>query len=258
MATRQKSTSSSRKTPAALSAYLVFYNVASAAGWAYLLFQLITHLLDLDGQSPVPQGAANTVPLALKLVVERAATAYGRIGDQTRIVQSFAVLEVVHALLGWVRSPVGTTVMQVSSRLFLVWGITYQFPAETHSNPIFASMLMAWSVTEVIRYAFYAFGLMGFSAGALLWLRYTTFYVLYPLGAGSEAFLMLATVPRTFLPPRLQPLPAKPVAEWTPGQLGRAVLFLIWWPGLYTMYTYMIRQRRKVLGGPKRKVIKTQ
>jgi len=28
----------------------------------------------------------------------------------------------------------------------------------------------------------------------------------------------------------------------------RAMLFVIWWPGLYIMYTYMIAQRRKNLG----------
>lgn len=42
--------------------------------------------------------------------------------------QSFAILEVAHVLLRWVRSPVQTTAMQVASRLFLVWGIAEQFP----------------------------------------------------------------------------------------------------------------------------------
>ncbi len=27
-----------------------------------------------------------------------------------------------------------------------------------------------------------------------------------------------------------------------------AGLFVIWWPGLYVMYTYMMKQRRKVIG----------
>jgi very-long-chain (3R)-3-hydroxyacyl-CoA dehydratase len=37
------------------------------------------------------------------------------------------VLEVLHALFGWVRSPLPTTVMQVASRLFLVWGVADRF-----------------------------------------------------------------------------------------------------------------------------------
>jgi Protein tyrosine phosphatase-like protein, PTPLA len=69
-----------------------------------------------------------SLPAPLQPIFARATTAYSRIGELTRFVQSFALLEVIHALLGWVRSPVTTTTMQVASRLFLVWGITTQFP----------------------------------------------------------------------------------------------------------------------------------
>lgn len=86
-------------------------------------------------------------------------------------------------------------------------------------------MVLAWAATEVVRYAFYALGLLGAEPRALAWLRYTTFYVLYPLGAGSEAFLIYATLPRT------SPLPAGGVAPWTPAEYGRGALFVIWWPG---------------------------
>ena len=55
-------------------------------------------------------------------------TTYSRVGPQTAFVQTFAILEVVHVLLGWVKSPLATTGMQVSSRLFLVWAVTEQFP----------------------------------------------------------------------------------------------------------------------------------
>lgn len=57
-------------------------------------------------------------------------------------------------------------------------------------------MLFAWGVTEVVRYGFFVFTLSGYSPGILSWLRYNTFLVLYPLGAGSEAWLVyLATGP---------------------------------------------------------------
>ena len=51
-------------------------------------------------------------------------------------------------------------------------------------------MLIAWSVTEVIRYGFFVFNLRGEVPAALTWLRYNTFYVLYPLGIGSEMALV--------------------------------------------------------------------
>lgn len=84
-------------------------------------------------------------------------------------------------------------------------------------------MILSWSLTEVIRYAFYAFSLLGSEPPHLLtYLRYTTFYVLYPLGAGSEAFLIFATVPSWEL------FKTGTVSLW---DVARAVLFLIWWPG---------------------------
>lgn len=131
-------------------------------------------------------------------------------------------------------------------------------------------MILAWSTTEVIRYSYYACGLLGYEPYALLYLRYTTFYVLYPLGASSEAFLTYATLPSS------SPLPGWQSwlhGMWKPTDYIRGALFIIWWPGalllhllllrhelifsgsgLYVMYTYMIAQRRKVLGTGAKKI----
>ncbi|ESK96463.1 protein tyrosine phosphatase [Moniliophthora roreri MCA 2997] len=194
----------------------------------------VVHIFNLDGKSYEipPDGTLtqNHLPLPIPFY-----TNYTRVGYATALVQSFALLEVVHVLLGWVRSPLVTTVMQVSSRLFLVWGVVERFD-ETHTNPLFTTMVFAWSLTEVIRYSFYALGLLGSEPKSLLYFRYTTFYVLYPLGAGSEAFLNFSTLP-------------KEISVWNAYDWFRAMLFLIWWPGLYIMYTHMIKQRRKVFGG---------
>lgn len=38
-------------------------------------------------------------------------------------------MEILHSLVGLVRSPVGTTFMQVMSRLILVWGYSTPCPA---------------------------------------------------------------------------------------------------------------------------------
>lgn len=141
-----------------LKVYLVAYNVISTLGWAYVLGLTVTHIFNLDGKSDTiqtPHGttatlvlsrfmsslslprafrflASNTfethLPVYLQPIYRRATTTYSRVGPLTAFVQSFAILEVVHVLLGWVRSPLPTTAMQVSSRLFLVWGITEQFP----------------------------------------------------------------------------------------------------------------------------------
>ncbi|KAI0259252.1 protein-tyrosine phosphatase-like protein, partial [Gloeopeniophorella convolvens] len=150
-----------------------------------------------------------------------------------------AALEVLHVLLGLVRSPLPTTAVQVGSRLYSVWGLAARF-SSAQRTPFFASMVLSWAITEVIRYAFYAAGLLGVEPAPLLWARYSAFFVLYPTGAGSEALVARATLP-----------PLRDIASWDTWALVRGALFVAWWPGLYPMYMHMVRQRRKIFGGQK-------
>lgn len=83
--------------------------------------------------------------------------------------------------------------MQVASRLLLVWGVVNNFPFLAKSA-VYSSMLVAWSVTEVIRYSFFVLTLSGYQPGFIKWLRYNTFYVLYPLGISSECYMMYKAV----------------------------------------------------------------
>lgn len=88
--------------------------------------------------------------------------------------------------LGIVPSPLFTTLMQVASRLFLMWLVTYPFPSVT-TSPAYSSMLCAWSLTEMIRYSYFAIKQGGATPPYWLhWLRYSAFAVLYPIGISSE------------------------------------------------------------------------
>lgn len=51
-------------------------------------------------------------------------------------------------------------------------------------------MLLAWSITEIIRYSYFMLNLIGSVPGYLTWLRYNSFYVLYPVGVTSEMLLI--------------------------------------------------------------------
>ncbi|KAK0551272.1 hypothetical protein OC845_002284 [Tilletia horrida] len=239
--------------------YLIAYNYASFFGWSIILFSLFKHLA-IGPQSPTivhrfaEYALKNFRPLRLialpvfakhlppKLIIflVRAATAQQHLGGIVTFVQSFAVLEVVHAALGLVRSPVGTTAIQVGSRLFSVWGVAERYSSAS-TNPFYASMIFAWSLTECVRYPFYAQQLLGNDTPVLLWARYTLFYVLYPLGAISEAMLIQSTLPTSW------PWNDK-LGRWDLRASIYAGLFLVWWYGLFIMYTYMIKQRRKALG----------
>ncbi|KFA68833.1 hypothetical protein S40285_01150, partial [Stachybotrys chlorohalonatus IBT 40285] len=202
---RAKQPSSPAKT-----AYLVLYNFASAVAWSVVLGRAVS-VCAVRG----PQ----FVPFA--------------VGEWTRWTQTMAGMEVLHSLLGVVRAPLLTTIMQVASRFILVWGIVYPF-SHLAQSPFYTSMLVAWSITEVIRYSYFALTLSGFQPRFLTWLRYNTFFVLYPLGISSEcALLWLATEPAG---------QRSELAKWV-----LYTVLLVYIPGSYTLYTYMMSQRRKVL-----------
>ena len=103
-------------------------------------------------------------------------------------------------------------------------------------------MVLSWSITEVVRYSFYACSLLGIESKLLLWLRYTLFYVLYLTGAGSEAGLIYASLPS---PPPTIPFLSSEWYGWilplswpfsTPRWVEalhddfRCFMFLLWWP----------------------------
>lgn len=169
--------------------YLIAYNLASFFGWSLILSTLIKHLLlgPQVASAPIqfseklllalrplkltliPSYTANYSPLLAKYL-DRAATLHTFTGGLVALVQSGAVLEIVHAALGFVKSPVPTTAIQVASRLWLVWGISERF-SEAATSPFYASMVLAWSLTECVRYPFYANALMGSENDLLLWAR---------------------------------------------------------------------------------------
>ena len=99
-------------------------------------------------------------------------------------------------MAGLVRAPIATTALQVVSRFVLVWFIAKFFPESTAASPAFTSMLLAWSVTEIIRYSYFALYLRdGEVPETLTWLRYSAFFVLYPLGIASECWLIFKATP---------------------------------------------------------------
>lgn len=121
--------------------------------------------------------------------------------------------------------------MQVSSRLLLVWPIVNTWPFLALS-PFYSSMLIAWSVTEVIRYSYFALSLAGALPALLTWVRYSTFYILYPMGITSECMLIYgATGPAgelgAFGPVVLYAI----LAIYVPGEFSFLLFFIFyfWW-----------------------------
>lgn len=263
--------------------YLILYNTLSCLGWGYVLIMTCLHLADVplpkflspisethppfsfqalvaSAREPVEKlireakgllipsnNMLITTIIQLLGIHSRMTKTHDVVGRAVALVQTTAALEVVHALFGLVKSPLPTAVMQVYSRLFLVWGVvqkyeqvSWQFAtiaAHTHvsrfqsrHNPLYSTMILAWTMTEVIRYSFYALSLIrGTVPGILIYLRYTTFYILYPIGASSEALLILSSLPAT------SPLQGLKDGSWNAWDYYRGVMFVIWWPGVCSL-----------------------
>lgn len=153
-------------------AWLIFYNMASAGGWAYVLALALGALA--AGQTPEE--------------------AWAQFGAPLMVVQTTMAFEIVHALTGLVRSPVGVTALQVSSRLWVVWGATY-YAAAAQAHWSLYLMVVSWCCAEVPRYLFYVANLALPSIPfPLFFVRYSGFMVLYPTGITGEIFQCLASL----------------------------------------------------------------
>ncbi|KAK1978637.1 tyrosine phosphatase-like protein, partial [Colletotrichum cereale] len=192
-------------------AYLTLYNALFASLWASIL---------LTVAAAAASGGAPSV--------------YEAAEARSRWVQTLTLIEVVHSAIGLVRSPVGTTALQVVARTIIVWMVCRSFPATTADSAAYVALLSSWATADVVRYAYLALNLHGKASDALVWLRYTMFYPLYPVGIASEFWLLYLAVE-----------PARRVSAALPPVFYFCLCLYV--PGSYIMYTYMIKQRRKTL-----------
>lgn len=208
--------------------YLIFYNWIVFFGW-FQVFYLAVKTLKESGHQSVYAAVEKPVILA----------------------QSAALLEILHSLTGIVRSPVTATLPQVSSRLYVTWGILCSFP-EVRTHFFVVSLVISWSITEIIRYSF--FGLketFGFTPSWLLWLRYSTFLILYPTGITSEVGLIYNALPYLRETGKYSiRMPNK--WNFAFDYYYNALLILGFYvPGSPHLYGYMLGQRKKALSKAK-------
>ena len=164
--------------------YLIAYNLACCSGWAGVLYVAL----------PIVVNALLTDPASIGQALS---SVYG--ADDLKAVlfcvQTAALLEIVHAALGLVRSPVVVTTLQVGSRIAALFAITHSPEAQVQFGA--GMMILSWALVEVPRYLFYVFAIISGDATKktpfpLFWLRYSLFAVLYPTGITGELTVFLA------------------------------------------------------------------
>ncbi|PSS05243.1 tyrosine phosphatase-like protein [Coniella lustricola] len=196
-------------------AYLIGYNTVSALLWLSIsTWTALTAAVD----------GLDQVYASLRVVV--------------LFTQTLAALEIVHAAIGLVHAPVLTTFVQVAGRLTVLWIVIEAYPAATQQPYciFYASMVLCWGLADVIRYLYFATRLVGgHQYRRLIWLRYSAFYVLYPIGIASEVGVVAQAV--------------KEAWQW--GNHGHAWAYMaaatLYLPAAPTLFNHMRRQRRKVL-----------
>ncbi|KAJ4967009.1 hypothetical protein NE237_018858 [Protea cynaroides] len=204
--------------------YLGTYNWAVFVGWVSVLYHALRTLRGHGYQH-----------------------VYGAVETPLLLAQTAAVLEIIHSIVGLVRSPVSATLPQIASRLYLTWGILWSFP-QVRTHWIVSSLVISWSITEIIRYSFFGMKeIIGFAPSWLLWLRYSTFLVLYPTGISSEVGLIYLALP--FIKESEKYCIRMP-NKWNFSfdYFYAAILALgVYVPGSPHMYQYMLAQRKKAL-----------
>ncbi|KAH8704122.1 putative phosphatase-like protein [Talaromyces proteolyticus] len=243
----KKSTTPAKKPVSGLTRiYLFLYNLISFGLWASCTLR--TALL-LPEQL---QNGFNTNTIS---------AIFAQVFPLLALTQSLAALEILHSLIGLVRAPVVTTAMQVASRFLVVWGVMFTFHegaeyvasvpsgagilgnegVTQYGDYAFLGCMFAWGITECIRYGFFAMQLAGVGVpGFWLWLRYNTFFVLYPIGISSECVLIY--------------LGLEPAGQFVSEYYKYFLIAMlgVYVPGSYILYTHMMTQRRKVMRGKSR------
>lgn len=181
-----------------------------------------------------------------------------------KYVQTAACMEILHAIVGVVAASATTTALQVFSRVWVVWAIFEVAPQSTTS---FFTLLCvtSWACVEVPRYSYLASKefskLLAGSRDAekaaeapypLKWIRYSLFAVLYPTGISGELGCMYQAIQFLMANPVLIPIKVQPELPpiCSPPLLWFVIFVaLTYVSGAPTMYTHMVKQRKKYLGG---------
>lgn len=206
--------------------YLVLYNILQAIGWSFIFVISCKHFSQ-NGFTPKGLFAAVEIPL--------------------KIFQTAAILEILHCAVGIVPSSTLITAMQVASRVIVTWPVTHSVK-EIQDNTGILLFLLAWTVTEIIRYSLYAFNLLNYRPYVLQWCRYTFFLVLYPIGVTGEILTIYASLPYV-KETQLYSIPLPNRANFS---FSFYVCLLCgiasYIPVFPMLYLHMIHQRKKVLG----------
>ncbi|XP_078375292.1 very-long-chain (3R)-3-hydroxyacyl-CoA dehydratase-like [Oculina patagonica] len=154
--------------------YLVVYNLMQGALFLYITSVLLSKVI-FQGTGAFPE-------------------AYDTVSDVLASCQLASFLEVINPVIGIVRTGAVAPFMQVFGRNLLLFLVVVA-NKELHKEAAVFGLFLVWSLIEVVRYPFYASQVVGYRIEPLIWLRYTMWIPLYPLGILFEGTLIWKAIP---------------------------------------------------------------
>ncbi|XP_005089728.1 very-long-chain (3R)-3-hydroxyacyl-CoA dehydratase 3 [Aplysia californica] len=167
------SSSKTEKNMSLSQTYLFLYNLFQFVGYTYI-FVILLYQYIRTGES-AKQAAFETT------------------GSQMMVCQIIAVLEVIHPMIGLIKSNFIMSLAQVMGRNLILFLLVLQEP-RLQISPMCWYLFVVWSCVEVIRYPFYLLQIAGLEIKTLTWLRYTIWIPLYPLGILIEATIVVMSI----------------------------------------------------------------
>ncbi|XP_062517413.1 very-long-chain (3R)-3-hydroxyacyl-CoA dehydratase-like [Corticium candelabrum] len=161
--------------------------------------------------------------------------------------QGMAFLEILHPVLGFVKTGVVAPLIQVAGRNSVLFLFITPFK-EMHTKWTVAFLLFDWALAEFVRYPYYALSSFNAKRKWITWLRYSCWMVLYPIGfvlegvVGYQSSVYMQQV--GFLSLQL-PNPLNFTFSLWPFAAMYPFLVAIGGP---LMFAHMWRQRRERLG----------
>ena len=205
------------------SLYLILYNFLQLCGWSFFFFKGINLIINSKSFQEIYSDT--------HLILE-----YCQYG---------AFMEIIHSIIGLVRSSIFATSIQIIGRIIIV--VILQF-FESAISKGYLLIFFAWSIVEIVRYTYYIINLLQkefvkFNIPYLIiWCRYSFFIVLYPIGVSGE-MITVWNAKKDF---NKFILYQGNNFNFTVANLIYPI-WLFYIPALVYLYGYLFKQRRKVL-----------
>ncbi|XP_025232692.1 very-long-chain (3R)-3-hydroxyacyl-CoA dehydratase 2 isoform X1 [Theropithecus gelada] len=237
-----------KKGPGPLAtAYLVIYNVVMTAGWLVIAVGLVRAYLAKGSYHSLYYSIEKPLKFFQTGALLESLGQYSSLKLQR---SKFGVktirLPILHCAIGIVPSSVVLTSFQVMSRVFLIWAVTHSVK-EVQSEDSVLLFVIAWTITEIIRYSFYTFSLLNHLPYLIKWARYTLFIVLYPMGVSGELLTIYAALPFV-RQAGLYSISLPNKYNFSFDYHAFLILIMISYIPIFPqLYFHMIHQRRKIL-----------